>query len=85
MSLSVGVPDGTHALFMIQFRPMQLHSRQGAVPAPIEAMVDGTAVFPSADVLHRSGSSDVEARTAHWVAGLFAAGNHLIKIRYSAP
>jgi hypothetical protein len=83
MSLSVSVPDGTKALFMIDFSANSRCQSQGAGYCQLRAVADGTAVFPSP--MYVPGATAWEVRTAHWIAGPFAAGSHVIKIQYFAP
>ena len=83
MSLLVSVPEGTSALFMINFSANSRCHSQGAGFCQLRAAVDRTGVFPSP--MYVPGATAWEVRTAHWVAGLLAAGSHVIKIQYSAP
>lgn len=83
MSLSVSVPDGTSALFMIDFSANSRCHSPGAGSCQLRAVVDGTAVFPSP--MYVPGATAWEVRTEHWVAGFLAAGSHVVKIQYSAP
>ena len=83
MSLSVSVPDGTSALFMIDFSANSRCQSPGGGSCQLRAAVDRTGVFPSP--MYVPGATAWEVRTEHWVAGPLAAGSHVIKIQYSAP